>query len=473
MRGRTKLLLWLAAMMLVLAVVSIRPAPAAAAYRPQLTRYPYLTDVVRAGKAFHATFNWATDRSQTAGFVAIRKHGTVWSTARRIIGTPAALTVNGVPELQWRASAGRLAPNTRYDYRVFFTSPRVNLLGGGASVSFRTPPSSRQAPFKFAVLGDWGATDATGANPFQADLDKLIASSGARFALSTGDVAYPNGNQTNYGDLQQSGPNISAVFAPSFFMKIGYHIPMFTAPGNHGLNPTTLNVWPEGTAARRSGGQYQMDTYSVPGTNTNSYPSVWYAFTVGNARFYVLSATWSNANLGTGSLYSNDFQAHWTATSAEYKWLASDLATHPTRLKFAVFHFPMYSDAQAEPTDTFLHGPGSLAALLTKHKVQMVFNGHAHIYERNVKQPGESFISYVTGAGGESLSSIGPTSAFDAYGIGWNTLTNTGHSTGIAPVPSSMAQVFSYLLVTVDGGKVTVKPINSLGQAFDVQTYNF
>ena len=37
----------------------------AAAYEPQLTRYPYLTDVVGST----ATVNWATDRSRSSGRV--------------------------------------------------------------------------------------------------------------------------------------------------------------------------------------------------------------------------------------------------------------------------------------------------------------------------------------------------------------------------------------------------------------------
>ena len=41
-----------------------------------------------------------------------------------------------------------------------------------------------------------------------------IASSGARFAVSTGDIGYPSGSQTNYGDLVQTGDNVSGVFGP-------------------------------------------------------------------------------------------------------------------------------------------------------------------------------------------------------------------------------------------------------------------
>ncbi len=386
-----------------LAAWTLAAAPVASASLPQLTRYPYITDVVSAGTAYNATINWATNRSQTTGYATYGQAGVESVTAHRANGSKTSITVNGVAEYQWKAKITGLLPATGYDYRVFFNSPAVDLLGTDTSPAFTTTPSpGAAASFSFAVLGDWGASNSSGVNPYQASLMSQIAASGASFILSAGDVAYPSGSQTNYGDLFQTGTNISDVFGPSLYPSVGDRMSMFGSPGNHGFNSTFLNIWPEPTAPVLSAGRYQMDSYSVPGTNTANYPSAWYAFSVGNARFYVLTAAWANGNVGSGTLYSNDYAAHWTPTSAEYQWLANDLATHPAQLKFAVFHFPMYSDNSTERTDTYLHGPNSLAALLTQYGVQFVFNGHAHIYERNFQQPGESFVSYVTGGGGES-----------------------------------------------------------------------
>ena len=41
---------------------------------------------------------------------------------------------------------------------------------------------------------------------------------------------------------------------------------------------------------------------------------------------------------------------------------------------------------------------------------------------------------------------------------------------GVAP--QLVVEVIHFLKVTVDGSQVTVEPINSLGQSFDVQTYD-
>jgi hypothetical protein len=459
---------------LALAVVALAGASVAAASLPQVTRYPYLTDVVSAGSTYNATINWATDQSQTTGYATYGQAGVESPTAHRANGSKTSITVNGVAEYQWKAKITGLLPSTRYAYRIFFSNPTLDLLDVDVSPTFMTPPATSSGSYSFAVLGDWGGeTNSSSANPDQANLDAQIAASGASFVLGAGDVAYPSGSQTNYGDLFQTGTNISSVFGPLFYKNIGDGMSMFGAPGNHGFNSTFLNVWPEPTAPVLSGGAYQMDTYSVPGTSTASYPSAWYAFSIGNARFYVLTAAWANSNVGSGTLYSNDYAAHWAPTSAEYQWLANDLATHPAALKFAVFHFPMYSDNGSETTDTYLHGPGSLAALLTQYGVQFVFNGHAHIYERNFQQPGESFVSYVTGGGGEKLEPISKKSAFDAYAIGWSYSKNKGSAGGAAQPPTSPAQVFSYLFVTVTSSQVTVTPVNSLGQSFDVVTYPY
>ena len=49
----------------------------------------------------------------------------------------------------------------------------------------------------------------------------------------------------------------------------------------------------------------------------------------------------------------------------------------------------------------------------------------------------------------------------------------SGGSSCRAPRPSSNANVFHFLLVTVNGNTVTVRPTDSTGQTFDVQTYTF
>ena len=392
---------------LVVCLIAVPPATAAkaatlpTAYAPQLTRYPYLTDVAGGG----ATINWATDRSSASAYVTWGAAGVESCTAHSRSATKTQITVGSTPEYQWKARLN-LAPDTTYCYRVYLgaTGSGLNLLGSNPSPQFATElPAGSTTPFKFAVLGDWGSATASG-NPDQANLLGQLASSGARFALSTGDIAYPGGSQTNYGDLYQTGANVSAVFGPPFWTAAGASMPLFPVLGNHGLNASFPLIWPGASAAAGSDGRFQIDNYCcLNGTASANYPSVWYAFDAGPARFYMLDAAWANSNLGTGSLYENDFDYHWTPGSPEYQWLEHDLATHPAQVKFATFHFPLYSANATETSDAFLHGPSSLEGLLSRYGVDIAFNGHAHIYERNNANGAGGLISYVTGGGGAPL----------------------------------------------------------------------
>jgi len=440
----------------------------------QLTRYPYLTDVVDK----YATINWATDRSAISGSATwgqVAADGSCNPT-NSVAATRTAITVNSVSEYQWKAMLS-LSPDTQYCYRVFLKT--VDLLGSDPAPRFWTQlPAGSTKPFSFVVFGDWGSTDSNGANQDEANVMHQIANSGARFALTVGDNAYSSGSQTDFGDLIETGPSMSSVFGPQFWAGPGRSMPIFPALGNHGYASTTsahpeLTNFPQDQAVALSGGRYTRDTYCCQnGTVSASYPSAWYAFDAGPARFYVLSAAWADNNVGSTNMYDNDYDSHWTVSDAEYQWLENDLKTHPSALKFAFLHFPVYSDNTAQVSDTFLQGSGSLEGLLGRYGVDIAFDGHAHVYERT-KANSNGLVTYLTGGGGAKLATVRDCKANDGYGLGWSFASNVGTACGAAPVPTAPNQVYHYLRVSVDGNKVTVSPTDEMGRTFDVQTYTF
>ncbi len=443
-------------------------------YSPALRRYPYLTDTVGP----YATLNWATDRSETSGAIRYGKVGSEACTAHYVPATKVPISVNGVLEYQWKAQLD-LIPGTQYCYRVYLgTSPvsEIDLLGSDPAPVFWTQvPSGSTASYSFDVIGDWGMVDASGQNSYQANLMSLIASSGARFVVTTGDNGYPDGNQKNLGDLIQTGQDISAVFGPAFWKVPGASLPIFPILGNHGFSSSdtyhpSLLTWPQDRAVSLSRGHYIKETYCcLDGTTSKSYPSAWYAFDAGPARFYLLNAAWDEANVGTGSEYQLDYAYHWAPGTDQIDWLKADLATHPSVLKFAFLHYPLYSDNFNEATDTFLLGSDSLEGLLKNNGVDLAFTGHSHVYERNLASA-SGIPNYITGGGGAILGTLDTCTPLDAYAIKF---TTSGRSCGSAPVPTSAGQVFHFLKVTVSGANVTVTPINSLGQPFDVVNYAF
>lgn len=442
---------------------SVAPQALAAGPSPALTRYPYLTDSVQSS----ITVSWATDRSGTTGSVVWGPLGSC--TANRTTATRTSITVVATPEYQWSATIP-VSPDTAYCYRVLLGT--TDLLGTDPSPSFTSQVAAGStAPYSFVVLGDWGQAYAGSTNDHQANVLRQVAASDARFAVLTGDTAYPGGGQGEYGDLKQTGVDISGIFAPSFWTVPGRSLPLFNVTGNHGFTQGAVQamVWPEANAAASSGGRYLMEPYpSINGSIAKNYPSMWYAFDAGGARFYALTAAWADSNIGTGSVYQNDRDAHWTTASAEYQWLAADLAAHPGGLKFAFWHYPLFATNSPQQPDTFLQGgAGTLQGLLEQHKVSMVFNGHAHGYQRNKATAG-GLLTYVVGNGGAAMGKVLGCATTTLYALG-----ASGTACGSAPVGQTDDHVYGFVRVVVNGGQVTVVPTDEMGRTYDVQTYTF
>ena len=289
-----------------ISLVTARPASAALSGASSvLTRAPYLTDLTQTSMQV----SWATS-AQYTGVVQYGPPGNCTANSAIAATAGAPITIGSVKEYQNSVAVSGLSAATTYCYRVTNTgSAPVDLLGSNPSPQFTTlEPAGGTAPVTFDVLGDWGDTtnsgdNTTGAiNQNQAGVDAQIAVSGAQFVVSTGDVAYPGGTQTEYGDLNQTGVNVSAVFGPSYWAIPGESIPYFAISGNHGLNSTFITDWPESANAAASGGEYGMYPYpSIDGANAASYPTSYYAFSTGGARFYMLDAAWGDTNTGSAT----------------------------------------------------------------------------------------------------------------------------------------------------------------------------
>ncbi|HEX8093636.1 DUF7594 domain-containing protein, partial [Jatrophihabitans sp.] len=469
----------------ILASGLLATAPSASALSPTVMRYPYLTDLTTT--SVQVTFDTSTKVVSAAGAVqwgtpsgttGCTLTGKSASSTNNTVNAPIA--VSGVTEYQTSIRISGLTAGTTYCYRIYTggTAP-ADLLGTDVAPRFTTLPIS--GAFTFDVLGDWGDNSiANGLN--QKNLDALIAQSGAQFAVSTGDIAYQAGSQTNYGNLVATGAGVSEVFGPDYWKVPGASIPLFSTSGNHGRTTTFLQNWKQAATVGASGGKYLMETYSgIDGTTATSYPSVWYAFDAGGTRFYILNADWNDSNVGTapGGAYQVDRDYHWAPTSPEYQWLKADLESHPNSVKLAFFHYPLRADSATEGSDSYLQNDpnnptstASLEGLLANNGVDLAFNGHAHIYQRNIAPPG-GVTSYVTGGGGAKVSPVTKCSTTDAYAIGWTYTGVSGSRCGAATAPTSDAQVFHFLKVTVSGTTVTVTPTNSTGATFDPVTYNF
>jgi hypothetical protein len=82
---------------------------------------------------------------------------------------------------------------------------------------------------------------------------------------------------------------------------------------------------------------------------------------------------------------------------AQIAWLEEELKKSGEKWKIAYFHHPLYSSAGRHGSDLQLRQ--TLEPLFTKYRVNVVFTGHDHIYERIKPQNG--IVYFVAGSGGQ------------------------------------------------------------------------
>ena len=154
-----------------------------------------------------------------------------------------------------------------------------------------------------------------------------------------------------------------------------------------------------------SGGRYVRETYCcVNGTHAEDYPSTWYAFDAG----WRASTCWRPPGMTAISarpILMRTTMRRIGRPAVQYQWLEQDLRTHPSLLKFAVFHYPLYSDQSVEEADTYLRGPepgGAVEPLRGEHRLYRP----PHLPAQLPVAP-YGLINYVTGGGGANLQPIG------------------------------------------------------------------
>jgi 3',5'-cyclic AMP phosphodiesterase CpdA len=119
-----------------------------------------------------------------------------------------------------------------------------------------------------------------------------------------------------------------------------------------------------------------------------------YSFDEGNARFVAL-----NSN------HPGDPE--------QIKWFDGVFADAGMKWRIAFFHHPLYSSGQHAAESRDVIRP-ALEEAMVRNKVDVVFSGHEHLYERIRPQRGVKY--FVSGGGGRNLYSFHK-SAFDDIGI--------------------------------------------------------
>ncbi|XP_015698217.2 probable purple acid phosphatase 20 [Oryza brachyantha] len=233
------------------------------------------------------------------------------------------------------AVVGPLEPSTTYYYRCSNSTSR--------EFSFRTPPAS--LPVKFVVVGDLGQTGWTKSTL------RHIGADDYDMLLLPGDLSYADFYQPRwdtYGRLVE--PLASAR-------------PWMVTAGNHEVERIPL-LHPQPFTAYNARWRMPHDAGASP-----SGSNLYYSFDVAGGAAHVIM-------LGSYTDYA--------AGSAQHRWLRGDLARIDRgRAAFvvALVHAPWYS------SNTAHRGEGdamraAMEELLYGARVDAVFAGHVHAYER-------------------------------------------------------------------------------------------
>lgn len=130
-----------------------------------------------------------------------------------------------------------------------------------------------------------------------------------------------------------------------------------------------------------------------------------------------------------------------SAVSPEGKWLIADLAAHPNFCTLAYWHIPLFSSGGRAETNS-----QDLWQILYDHDVDVVLNGHDHIYERFAPQnptgladPIRGIREFIVGSGGANHTSLAAIAAnsqvqnTNTYGVLKLTLHPTSYSWKFVP----------------------------------------
>lgn len=303
---------------------------------------------------------------------------------RREIDVPEARTLHEV-------HVRELSPSTSYAYKV-----RVG--ESVASGTFTTAPADNRA-FSFLVYGDSRSNPAAHAGVVRRMLDVP-----SDFLIGTGDLTARGSDMRDWDEFFAVERKLLADRC--LFTAIGNH--EFIGIGRDGRNPF-LDYFSTGLD---SGERRLYDTFR------------W-----SNARFFILSA-----------------MEDWTGPERE--WLARELAKADDEEgldhRFVVLHIGPWTSGPHGPNRR-MHEAG-IPELFRKHRVDLVFSGHDHLYERGEAQ-GIKYV--VSGGAGAPLYPVK------------NRLPTSG----------KVESVYHFVEMKVDGPEVRMRAVRIDGTVIETCSY--
>jgi predicted phosphodiesterase len=239
-------------------------------------------------------------------------------------------------------------------------------------------PKSLIQPYSFIAIGDIGAEKSD-----QKKLASIAYGLHPDFVAIPGDIVYENGLVSEY--TKKFWPIYNADIADSNGAPLMRKIPFIAAVGNHDADNNDLDKYPDGLAyyyfwAQPLNGPKVADfanaypTFKASETNKNAflnaagkaYPIMnHFSYDYGNAHWLVIDA---------------DTYIDWTNKEL-LDWVKQDLqnASNAT-WRFVMYHHPGFNSSREHFEQQQMR---LLAPVFEAAKVDVVFNGHVHNYQRS------------------------------------------------------------------------------------------
>ena len=275
------------------------------------------------------------------------------------------------PFFVYHATLENLIAGKVFKYRVLNNSNSVFESEGLA-------PKSASQPYSFIAIGDIGAE--------KSDQKKLALIANhylPDFIAVPGDIVYDNGLVSEY--TKKFWPIYNADIADSNGAPLMRKIPFIAAVGNHDADNNDLDKYPDGLAyyyfwAQPLNGPKVTDfanaypTFKANETNRNAfltaagkaYPVMNnFSYDYGNAHWLVIDA---------------DTYVDWTNKELT-DWVKQDLQNASNAVwRFVMFHHPGFNSSREHFEQQQMR---LLSPIFEAGKVDVVFNGHVHNYQRS------------------------------------------------------------------------------------------
>ncbi|KAF9686221.1 hypothetical protein SADUNF_Sadunf03G0136100 [Salix dunnii] len=254
-----------------------------------------------------------------------------------------------------------LEPETKYFYKCGDSS--IPAMSEEHVFETLPLPGPNAYPRRIAIIGDLGLTSNSSTT-----IDHVIANDPSMI-LMVGDLTYANQYLTTGG---KGAPCYSCAFPDApiretyqprwdgwgrFMEPLISSSPMMVIEGNHEIEPQVSGITFKSYLTR----------YAVPSEESGSNSNFYYSFDAGGIHFVMLGA-----------------YVDYNSTGAQYSWLKKDLYQvdrAKTPWLVAAWHPPWYNSYSSHYQE-FECMRQEMEALLYQYRVDIVFSGHVHAYER-------------------------------------------------------------------------------------------